>query len=158
MRNKTNFYGLITFVVCAVLIGIGAIFNGNSSVGGNVSGDSGYVDSSYYDTIPAPGQRQVAVEKEKNDTVIYDKDGKPDFVATFKARNPNWKRDSIIQAERREAEYQRALTIQLMRERNRPTYDELQDEVNSAQYELEQANDKIEELETRISELENEDR
>ena len=79
-------------------------------------------------------------------------------MATFKARNPNWKRDSIIQAERREAEYQRALTIQLMRERNRPTYDELQDEVNSAQYELEQANDKIEELETRISELENEDR
>lgn len=45
-----------------------------------------------------------------------------------------------------------------MRERSRPTYDELQDEVNSARYELEQANDKIEELETRISELENEDK
>lgn len=158
MRDKSSFYGLMLAGVCVALIGIAAILDGNDSVGDNVSGESDYVDSSYYDTIPAPGQRQVAVEREKNDTVIYDKDGKLDFVATFKANNPNWKRDSIIQAERREAEYQRALAIQLMRERSRPTYDELQDEVNSARYELEQANDKIEELETRISELENEDK
>lgn len=62
MRDKSSFYGLMLAGVCVALIGIAAILDGNDSVGDNVSGESDYVDSSYYDTIPAPGQRQVAVE------------------------------------------------------------------------------------------------